>query len=66
LSILSETPVILKDLFDLIAAEDRGHFDEMLKVVVSVPEDENAVAVRPSAEVKVTVEAVPEATTAGG
>jgi len=47
LSILSETPVILKDLFDLIAAEDRGHFDEMLKVVVPVPEEEIAVAARP-------------------
>jgi wobble nucleotide-excising tRNase len=44
LSILSETPQVLRDLLDLMEAEDRGHFEEMIKVAVPAAETTNAVA----------------------
>jgi len=33
ISILSETPQVLKDLLDLVKAEDKGHFQEMEKAI---------------------------------
>ena len=42
LSILSETPQILRDLLDLMAGEDKGHFEEMLKVAVPAEETTKA------------------------
>jgi wobble nucleotide-excising tRNase len=33
ISILSETPEVLRDILDLIKSEDKGHFEEMEKVI---------------------------------
>jgi wobble nucleotide-excising tRNase len=35
ISILSETPEVLKNLLDLIKSEDKGHFDEMEKAITN-------------------------------
>ena len=35
ISILSETPEVLKDLLNLIESEDKGHFDEMEKAITT-------------------------------
>lgn len=35
ISILSETPEVLKDLLDLIKSEDKGHFEEMEKAIAN-------------------------------
>lgn len=35
ISILSETPEVLKDLLDLIKSEDKGHFEEMEKAITN-------------------------------
>jgi hypothetical protein len=32
MSILSETPQVLKDILELIKSEDQKHFDEMVKL----------------------------------
>ena len=35
ISILSETPEVLKDLLNLIKSEDKGHFEEMEKAITT-------------------------------
>jgi wobble nucleotide-excising tRNase len=38
LSILAETPNVLKDLLDMLKAEDQKHYDEMVKLISAVPD----------------------------
>ena len=41
LTLLAETPQILRDLMELIAAEDGAHFEEMQKLVAPSPEEQD-------------------------